>query len=169
MLTTSTSRGKKQVPEWFKDRISTHSAAGLLSTFSCFYSFSSCSKRRTSLCVCVSVCVSFQNSHVKSKAAMLKTLAEIFRSSQSIISLLPSPPSKRHHFVGKICLCNLIFLVSLFFLPFAFQPNTEGGRQSRIWGTPLQSWKTFIQPLAVLRMSHLMLEKWLRVPHISVS
>lgn len=45
--------GEKQVPEWFKDRISTHTAAGLLSTFSCFYRFSSCSKRGTSVSVCV--------------------------------------------------------------------------------------------------------------------
>lgn len=86
-LTTSTSRGKKQVPEWFKDRISNHTAAGLLSTFSCFYSFSSCSKRRTSLCVCVLPSkIHMQNQWLK----FLKTLVEIFRSLWSIISLLRS-------------------------------------------------------------------------------
>lgn len=110
MLTTSPSRGKKQVPEWFKDRISTHTAAGLLSTFSCFYSFSSCSKRRTFVCMCVCVCVSFQIHTQNQRLKLLrKTLLEIFRSLWSIISLLTSP-------IKKVALRRENLLVSLDFL-----------------------------------------------------
>lgn len=109
MLTTSTSRGKNKCQNDLKTE---YQPILLQACFPHFLAFIGLAlvPREGLLCLCV--CVSFQNSYAESMTEIFnKDICSNFRKpvKHNIPLAHPTLPSDMQHFMGRICLCNLIF------------------------------------------------------------